>query len=144
MLQAHLPDASISAIAPGRVNLLGEHVDYNDGPVLPAAIDRAVHLAAARGPDRQVHLHALDLDQSICFAWRADRKTGCEGNPLPCWALYPAGVAWVLQNRRLLGGRNAGGLHLRGAYRRGAELLGGGGGGFCRDLARPGGWRLTR
>ena len=32
------------AIAPGRVNLLGEHVDYNDGPVLPAAIDRTVQV----------------------------------------------------------------------------------------------------
>ena len=38
--------------APGRVNLLGEHVDYNDGPVLPIAINRSVKLRAAPRPGR--------------------------------------------------------------------------------------------
>ena len=99
MLQAHLPDASISATAPGRVNLLGEHVDYNGGPVLPAAIDRAVHLAARPRADRQVHLRALDLGQSVRFNLDdLAAKIDSGGNPLPNWALYPAGVAWVLQN----------------------------------------------
>jgi galactokinase len=37
-------DKPLTIIAPGRVNLLGEHVDYNDGPVLPAAIDRSVKI----------------------------------------------------------------------------------------------------
>ena len=40
--------------APGRVNILGEHVDYNDGLVLPAAIDRAVYIAAAPTQDELV------------------------------------------------------------------------------------------
>ena len=44
--------------APGRVNLLGEHVDYNDGVVLPAAIDRAVHLALGPADDGSVRLNA--------------------------------------------------------------------------------------
>ena len=50
MFSEFLPKAQIIIRAPGRVNLLGEHVDYNDGCVLPAAIDRAVRLAAAPAP----------------------------------------------------------------------------------------------
>jgi galactokinase len=99
MLDAQLPDASIHANAPGRVNLLGEHVDYNSGPVLPAAIDRAVHLSARGRADRQVHLQALDLGQSVRFSLdNLAAKKDLDGKPLPNWTLYPAGVAWVLQN----------------------------------------------
>ena len=50
--------AEQTVIAPGRVNLLGEHVDYNAGPVLPAAIDRAVRLTFVPRAGRQVHLVA--------------------------------------------------------------------------------------
>ena len=44
--------------APGRVNLIGEHTDYNDGYVLPIAIDRSVLVAVARRADRMVRLRA--------------------------------------------------------------------------------------
>ena len=90
------------ARAPGRVNLLGEHVDYNDGPVLPAAIDRAVYLAVAPSGDERVSLYAADLDQACVFDLNilAD-KVDAEGQPLPPWALYPAGVAWALQEAGL-------------------------------------------
>jgi galactokinase len=85
--------------APGRVNLLGEHVDYNDGPVLPAAIDRAVYLAANPNKSGVVQLYAPDIGEEISFSLeRLDQKKDLSGNPLPGWALYPAGVAWALQN----------------------------------------------
>jgi galactokinase len=92
----------IATRAPGRVNLLGEHVDYNDGLVLPAAIDRAVYLAAAPTDDRTVQLTALDLSQHTAFSLDAlEAKVDLQGNPLPAWAHYPAGVAWALQEAGL-------------------------------------------
>jgi galactokinase len=84
--------------APGRVNLLGEHVDYNDGMVLPAAIDRAVSLAAVPITDGIVSLYAADLNESVSFRLDGlDAKQDIHGQKLPAWALYPAGVAWALQ-----------------------------------------------
>lgn len=51
--------------SPGRVNIIGEHTDYNKGFVLPAAIDKAAWLALAPREDSQVHLYAADLNQSF-------------------------------------------------------------------------------
>lgn len=82
--------------APGRVALLGAHTDYNDGWVLPAAINRAVWLAATPTDDNTLTLHALDLDKSAAI----------DLNNLPpmqvgSWLNYPLGVAWALQEARL-------------------------------------------
>lgn len=90
------------AQAPGRVNLLGEHVDYNDGPVLPAAIDRSVRLAATPQEAEIVSLVAIDLEQTCSFRLQElDSKQDAQGAPLPDWARYPAGVAWALQQAGL-------------------------------------------
>lgn len=51
--------------SPGRVNLIGEHTDYNDGFVLPAAVNRGVTMALKARKDRRFVLHALDLDKQL-------------------------------------------------------------------------------
>jgi len=82
--------------APGRVNLIGEHTDYNDGFVLPLAINRAVAIALRPRPDERVRLHSLDFpEQPAAFALDEVRRE----QPAPAgegWAEYVRGVAWAL------------------------------------------------
>ncbi len=77
--------------APGRVNLIGEHTDYNDGFVLPLAIDRAVWIALQPRDDRMVMLYSLDMDETVAFDLDRLSHTG-DG-----WGEYVKGVAHVLQ-----------------------------------------------
>lgn len=94
---SQLPSARYLVSAPGRVNLLGEHVDYNGGVVLPAAIDRVVKIAANQRSDCLVRLTAFDLNASTVFCLDdVGAKVDVNGRPLPGWAKYPAGVAWAL------------------------------------------------
>ena len=76
--------------APGRVNLIGEHTDYNDGFVLPMAIDRAVWIALRSRDDQRVVCTSLDLHQTAEFPLAGlTRGSG--------WGEYLKGVAWALQ-----------------------------------------------
>src|SRR5512147_380632 len=89
------------ARAPGRVNLLGEHVDYNDGFVLPAAIDRATYVVFSPADSDQTRLVAVDFDEEALFSPQTiPSKTQTDGSPLPEWTLYPAGVMWALNEDR--------------------------------------------
>jgi galactokinase len=93
---------TISARAPGRVNLMGAHVDINDGPVMPVAINHAVYLSGAAVADNTVTLYANDLKVQTTFQLDSlESKIDIHGDPLPDWALYPAGVAWSLQKAGL-------------------------------------------
>ncbi len=77
--------------APGRVNLIGEHTDYNDGFVLPVAIDLFTWVAAAPRDDRLVRLHAENLDADATFSLDERHPT-----PARDWSDYPRGVALAL------------------------------------------------
>lgn len=78
------PDLTVRA--PGRINLIGEHLDYNGGFVLPAAIDKAIWLAMGRRQDDELHFHSLDLGEGYTGSTVAVLKSE------KSWANYLLGV----------------------------------------------------
>lgn len=84
--------------APGRVNLIGEHTDYNEGFVLPMAIDRAVWIALHRIGEPDVYITSLDFKQPIQF--NLEQFSKAEPSP----AEYVKGVAFALQQQFALNG----------------------------------------
>ena len=90
--------------APGRVNLIGEHTDYNAGYVLPAAIDRQIFVAASARKDSRVNIFAHNFKQWDRFGVQNDLEK-LSGNP---WGNYFRGIVWsLLQQGHELRGMDA-------------------------------------
>lgn len=79
--------------APGRVNLIGEHIDYNGGPVLPIAIDRHFLVAGKKREDRTIRLRSLQ--EKVPY----EGSLPVQGKQSPAWANYPLGVIHEFQKR---------------------------------------------
>ncbi len=81
--------------APGRVNLIGEHTDYNEGFVLPFAIDKTARVAIKLRPGTTVRLLSTYGDQGLVTVDTAGLQPGSAKG----WVTYPLGVIWALQER---------------------------------------------
>ena len=90
-LFGHEPE--VVAAAPGRVNLIGEHIDYSDGFVLPFAIKDRTRVALARRSDRKIRVASLQKNTDI-FEISLDGLVPHSGEN---WARYALGVLWVLK-----------------------------------------------
>ncbi|RAS67080.1 galactokinase [Lentzea atacamensis] len=103
--------------APGRVNLIGEHTDYNDGFVLPFAIPHRTWVAASPREDGVITLASVQ-DGQVEVA-EPVRLAELEPGTVQGWVAYPAGVAWVLRQQGVGGGAD---LVVAGDVPRGAGL----------------------
>ncbi|GEK86724.1 galactokinase [Microbacterium aerolatum] len=98
-LTGRTPDGVWSA--PGRVNLIGEHTDYNDGFVLPFATPHRTYAAVGIRDDGRIRVASTFADEPVEFALdelpRLFPTAAGDGPAVPEWAAYPLGVAWALQ-----------------------------------------------
>jgi len=79
--------------APGRVNLIGEHTDYNDGFVMPFALPHTAVAAVSRRTDGVLRLHSADVEGGVVELRLDDLTPESDRN----WTAYPAGVVWALR-----------------------------------------------
>lgn len=89
--------------APGRVNLIGEHTDYNGGHVLPCALSFGTYLLARKREEGKLRFYSLNFSDMGIVEWKT---AGLKYRKEAGWTNYPAGVAWALQGRgfRIQGG----------------------------------------
>lgn len=83
--QALYKEEPIIIRSPGRVNIIGEHLDYNEGFVLPAAIDKAIYVAVSKRQDDSIHLHSVDYNEDFEVLLN-------EIKPTETWSTYILGV----------------------------------------------------
>ena len=93
--QQYFGKESQIAAAPGRVNLIGEHTDYNEGFVLPGAIDRNIYLALAPNGDNHLNLQALEYNEKYTFSLD-------DMHPVKGWPTYLLGMIYmIMPDKRL-------------------------------------------
>ena len=76
--------------SPGRVNIIGEHTDYNDGFVLPMAIDRHIRVAFRTRSDKKIKLESIGFDSEASFSINDSTYVGD-------WSDYVKSISWVLK-----------------------------------------------
>ncbi|MGW2340293.1 galactokinase [Streptomyces sp. NPDC001661] len=105
--------------APGRVNLIGEYTDFNEGFVMPLALPHTAVAAVARREDGVLRLHSADIDAPV-VELRVDDLAPLSKYGQGGWAAYPAGVVWALRDA----GHTVGGadIHLASTVPTGAGL----------------------
>ncbi|MEV0528322.1 galactokinase [Streptomyces sp. NPDC050439] len=106
--------------APGRVNLIGEYTDFNEGFVMPLALPHTAVAAVARRTDGVLRLHSADIDAPVTEL-RVDDLTPLSEYGQGGWAAYPAGVVWALREagHEVSGGAD---IHLASTVPTGAGL----------------------
>jgi galactokinase len=87
-------DKLLAVRAPGRVNLIGEHIDYNDGFVCPMAIDKSTLILFTPRSDSKVRIHSISAKETAEFS--IDKNVPKDG---PGWSLYPKGAAEAMRRR---------------------------------------------
>ena len=89
--QAYGKMPAAAFFCPGRLNLIGEHIDYNGGLVMPCAIDYGTYLLVAPNDDQKLRLRSLNFEESIELPLDAPiTKLG------QCWYNYPLGIFKLL------------------------------------------------
>src|SRR5499426_4342546 len=83
--------------APGRVNLIGEHTDYNDGFVMPAAIGFSTWVALATRDDRKLSIYSENFSERVEFDLSGIDGSGASPRPAAHWSDYVCGVAVALE-----------------------------------------------
>lgn len=84
----------VAIFAPGRVNLIGEHTDYQEGFVLPAAISLGIAVVASSRPDAKIRITTADLSDSLEVSWG-----DWTWEKIPSWGRYLLGIASLLRER---------------------------------------------
>jgi galactokinase len=82
--------------APGRVNLIGEHTDYNGGHVFPCALTIGTYMAARKRADKKLRFYSVNFDRPGVLEYDLDGLTAKENGE---WTNYPKGVIWAFEGR---------------------------------------------